>query len=357
MQAITDDRSEWPEQDLEKVGQCPYCGSSHRGVLLEGLEDLAFRVAPGRWTMWSCHSCSAAYLDPRPTIASIGRAYERYYTHRSGTGTGLEVQGSPLRRLVTGALLGRLNRVYGHALPGAAPALSWLAALMAGSVRFMDTTIRHLPAPRGREERLLDIGCGSGDFLRVADRLGYRATGIDLDPMAVEQGRAQGLDMRVAPFPGSGLERDAFAQITMSHVLEHLHDPVGGLREALSLLVPGGRLWLSQPNLGALGLRRFGVYWRGLEPPRHLTLVDTDRLVRLLGEVGFTRVTVHAAPAVAGFFFRQSLCQQQGIDPYGDEGPRGWDLGWETRVQEADTIGASNPRHAEILTVTAHRPD
>lgn len=71
----------WPEDELEWLGKCPACGAARRDVLFEGLRDEAFHVAAGRWVLWRCQGCEAAYLDPRPSEASIGRAYANYYTH------------------------------------------------------------------------------------------------------------------------------------------------------------------------------------------------------------------------------------------------------------------------------------
>ena len=51
--------------------------------MFSGLRDFAFAVAPGDWDMWQCQSCGAAYVDPRPTLDAIGRAYSRYYTHQA----------------------------------------------------------------------------------------------------------------------------------------------------------------------------------------------------------------------------------------------------------------------------------
>lgn len=350
------DRQDWPSGDLETLGACPYCQARPRQRLFAGLRDYAFQVAPGTWTLWRCQGCRAAYLDPRPTPASIGRAYSRYYTHAAPAGHGLEGGGSPLRRLLTASLVGWLNRQYGHQLPAGRAAAAPLSALFPGSRRSVSHVIRHLPAPGRPGAQLLDVGCGGGDFLRLAAELGYQAVGLDFDPQAVSRGRAQGLDIHQGGFPGSGLAPGSFAQITMSHVLEHLHDPLGAVREAYQLLEPGGRLWLTQPNLGAVGLEQFGPYWRGLEPPRHLTLVDCPRMRQLLREAGFQRIQLLDPVPVAGFFYRQSLCQQQGLDPNGGDGPNGWGLDWDVRVRDADAVAASDPSRAENMTFVAYKP-
>ena len=71
----------WPQADLEAVPHCPVCGSAERSLLYKGLTDRVFCVADGAWDLYRCAACASAWLDPRPTPSSIGRAYEIYYTH------------------------------------------------------------------------------------------------------------------------------------------------------------------------------------------------------------------------------------------------------------------------------------
>ena len=75
------DNQHWPPDDLETLAACEVCGGTDRPVWLQGLADRIFGVAPGRWQLRRCAGCGVAALDPRPTEASIGRAYARYYTH------------------------------------------------------------------------------------------------------------------------------------------------------------------------------------------------------------------------------------------------------------------------------------
>jgi hypothetical protein len=118
------------------------------------------------------------------------------------------------------------------------------------------------------------------------------------------------------------------------------------------MLKPGGRIWLSQPNLGALGLRTFGENWRGLETPRHLSLYDFDSLERLLLGEGFVDVELHPAEEAALFYFRQSDAMRRGLDPYATTD---FDDAVDAAAAAANAEARGSSVLSESLTVTAWR--
>lgn len=334
---------------LEHLNSCPVCGESERTPAYLQVEDRVFGT-PGKWDYWSCQ-CGVLYLDPRPAKRAIGAVYANYYTHSEEAGC-LPWREPGLKGRVRRAYL---NGAYGYRFADA----SLLARVAFPTLRRAATSfgfaIRHLPPPRGGE-RVLDLGCGNGDFLEAARDLGYQAVGLDPDPRAVEVAVRRGLDARLGSIPGTGEPPESFDHVLLNHVLEHLHDPVAALRETLSLLVPGGRLWLSQPNLCSLGLSKFGEHWRGLEPPRHLTLFGPARLAALLNELGFADVQLLGPVRDAAvFYFRQSQSIACGTDPYAEEDPSGWTAVRKAAVL-ADRRARSSPLLAETLTMTALRP-
>jgi SAM-dependent methyltransferase len=346
MDAVATEASDlWPAADLEHLGACPCCACADRTLIYEGLEDLAFRTAPGAWTFWRCEACRCGYLDPRPTLASIGRAYENYYTHGGG-GEAPARAGSKAKLLV---LVRQVAEPLAERMFGLSPGLRtrWR--------RFGQKT-RHMPLPSGAGARLLDVGCGDGAFLGMAAALGFSPVGMDVDEAAVKVAAARGFEVRACSLPGSGLASESFEHVTMNNVLEHLHDPIGAVLEVHRLLSPGGRLWLTQPNLGALGLAEFGPYWRGLEPPRHLTLWETADLTALLRRCGFERVrALPTNPDAAGFYFQQSDRQRRGRDPYAPD-PDGMDAATAKACEEAFARSAQDSTLGESLTIIGYRP-
>ncbi len=282
----------WPDEDLECVNSCPVCGSHVRSLLYARLTDRVFAVAPGSWTLYRCTDCASAYLDPRPTPASIGRAYERYYTHLAED----DAAAKPASALVRGlhALQNDyINTRYGLARQPAAFGGRWLVPFVPSLRAKADVQCRHLPPPPLGGGRILDVGFGNGRFLKIASDMGWTAEGIDFDPKAVEVARAQGLNVSCASAAELATRNARYDIITLSHVIEHVHDPISLLRVLNRLLKPNGHLWLDTPNLSSCGSKRFGANWRDLDPPRHLTLFNAISLRTSLTHAGFKRIEQH----------------------------------------------------------------
>jgi 2-polyprenyl-3-methyl-5-hydroxy-6-metoxy-1,4-benzoquinol methylase len=272
---------EWPLAQLERVPSCPICGATTRSVLHEGLEDRIFFAAPGRWRLERCGSCGCAYLDPRPTRASIGAAYRRYFPRSA------ELDSAPPTAYWREALWnGYLNQRYGYSFRPASRLGAFVLPLFRKRRWNAALTIRELAKPPGRP-RLLDVGFGDGSFLRFMSAAGWQVSGIEADPKAVEAGQASGLDVTRGDLEDPPYDAGAFDAITLSHVLEHLHDPTAALASCGRLLRPEGVLWLATPNLDSPGHRRFGASWFGLDPPRHLVLFNRSALGRALAMAGF----------------------------------------------------------------------
>lgn len=277
----------WPESGLEYLECCPVCGSSSRSLQYSSLEDRLYGV-PGSWTLYRCTGCHVFYLDPRPTIETIGKAYTKYHTHFPGSQD--TPSRNPLRNIKLALKNGYLNNTWNTSLRPAFPLLARLISkvLPHWMELYNRQAMRNLPNPPCGE--LLDVGCGSGSFLKIAKTVGWSVQGIDVDEKAIEAARAEKIDARVGSIDIFEGQSELFNVITMSHVIEHVHDPRRTLQVCWNLLKPGGTLWMESPNMDSHGLELFGRNWRGLEPPRHLVLFGTRAMSELLRDIGFGNI-------------------------------------------------------------------
>ena len=221
-----------------------------------------------------------------PLRKSITRAYEQYYTHEIKAP---KWSANPLKLTKRAVRNGYLNRKWGASL---SPSLNIFGMLLPKYFQKIidEGVMRNLPRP-ANGGRLLDAGCGNGQFLSLAQNAGWRITGFDLDPKAVETARSRCSDVRLGGFETVQQERDLYDAITVSNVIEHVYQPKELLTNCYRLLKAGGYFWIITPNVGSYGHSEFKSDWRGLEPPRHLQLLSWNLLQRLLEEAGFKKVT------------------------------------------------------------------
>lgn len=235
--------------------------------------------------MYRCTDCGTAYLDPRPDESSIHIAYSSYSTHESQREPGSSIHGLALIRRSLGN--GFLNCVYGTQFT---PSLSAGYALYS-AVPFLrkriSSMLRNLPKCSGARKLLLDVGSGNGDYLALATALGWETIGIEPDSAAAQVARKRGFKIDQRTFGAFSGTPESFDWISMSHVIEHIHNPILALQKAFTLLRPGGHLWLETPNIDSRGHQLFGPSWRGLEPPRHLTIFNTESMTNSLLRAGF----------------------------------------------------------------------
>lgn len=125
---------------------------------------------------------------------------------------------------------------------------------------------------------VLDFGFGAGQLLVRLRDLGWKVSGVEFDSKVLATACEElGIDARgsIFDFPAN-----QFDVITLSHVIEHVPDPIATMRDCASRLKPGGRLILATPNTKSLGHKKFGADWRPLDPPRHLFLFSPESLAQ-----------------------------------------------------------------------------
>lgn len=140
--------------------------------------------------------------------------------------------------------------------------------------------------------RLLDVGCGQGHFLLVAESRGWQPVGLEVSASGLgllERVRAENgsrFELIAEDLLHADLPTGAFAAITLFEVLEHLTDPVPQLERIRELLEPGGLLYLTTPNFDSVPRYALGNAWRVMVPD-HVCLYTPRALRRCLARVGF----------------------------------------------------------------------
>jgi len=160
-----------------------------------------------------------------------------------------------------------------------------------------EAVMRRLESLAPGRGRLLDVGCGAGDYLASARAAGWEAVGIDISSHAIETARARGHNVIEGALETACLERDSFDAAICIHSLEHQIDPVAHLRDILRVLKQGGVLFVSTPNFAGAVSRRERERWKGLRIGQHFFFFTRDTLRRVVEAAGFVVLEVEA-PAV-----------------------------------------------------------
>jgi 2-polyprenyl-3-methyl-5-hydroxy-6-metoxy-1,4-benzoquinol methylase len=264
-----------PKESAENAA-CPICRQPDAVSCSPG-RDRLFGLAPGVFQLFRCTSCECIFQHPLPDDSSLAKFYPQEYWWADES----ERRSGPAR------LFQNLEKAYRE-------------FVVADHVRFLNDCFRE-KAPGGK--LLLDIGCGSGTFLHVAQGHGYIPHGMDQSARAVEIAQKQyGFPARQGEIGINVWGDDRFDCVTMFHVLEHLADPRHCLRYISSLLQPGGIAIIQVPNISSIQARLFGNCWYGLDVPRHVINYSPKALGFLLGDAGleyrmFPRFSLRDNPA------------------------------------------------------------
>jgi 2-polyprenyl-3-methyl-5-hydroxy-6-metoxy-1,4-benzoquinol methylase len=286
---------------------CPFCGAT-REKLYSELVDWLYGV-PDTWSIRSCSNCRIAWLDPQPLASDVPRLYARYCTHDSNKSASWMGQ---LQNEVSKTVWARMGYPVGAA-KGLMPRS--LAYLPFAKRRAALAVLNLVASETGR---LLDVGCGNGEFIEQMRSYGWTVAGIDLDPSAVAYGRSRGLDVHVGTIADLP-ETTQYDVIALTHVIEHVPDPIELLRECAKRLRPvTGRIVITTPNLESLGHKWFGKYWRGLEVPRHFVIFSSTGLRQCVARAGLGVATMSTETRLAQMIYNNSACARAGEQHVGE---------------------------------------
>ena len=236
------------------MSECIVCHSGQYSALQKGT-----------WTYRRCRECGLVSSDPIPSDAQIHAHYKAKF---------LAGNYSTARRY---------TRQY----------------------RRVHSQIANFVAARPRD-RLLDVGCFTGDLLALLASQGVDCYGLELQPEAVAIAN-QLLPDRIyqADVHGSAFPPGPYDVITMMGLIEHVQDPAAFLRRAYSLLRPNGRLCLQTPDASSIVARITGGMWPPLAPVEHIHLFSRNAMKRMLADCGFSdvRIKAHVKTLPVGFVY------------------------------------------------------
>ena len=222
---------------VESLQVCPLCGKS-RFRPYKRIDE---------WQIVQCVGCKLAFLNPRPNAAEQEKVYKTYYGYPPMPSDPIEK-----RRLID------------------------------------QERYRVEPMSRAKSPgTLLDVGCGAGMFMALAQEHGWTVYGTEISPHCITYAREElGLEVYQGDLVDLDLKQ-RFDVVALNHVLEHVSDPVALVRAAKMQLRDDGLLYVGVPNHHCSDARRQGGNWEGWALPWHFYHYTPVTLRRLLERCGF----------------------------------------------------------------------
>ena len=237
------------------LGACPVC--RYHG-------SKPWKILKG-WSLRKCSACSMIYADPCPTEEALQVAYglpEQEYDEFFQSGY------IDSRKILGGQGKWQRHKAQEH--------------------------LEAIERRTHRKGRILELGCGPGVFLDVARSRGWQTAGIDPGDWREGYDKDDELNIRRCSLFEAGFEENSFDVIYMGSVLEHLLYPRRYLERLLSLLKPGGLMYVAAlPNIGSWTIQLGIDRWIGNHPPLHLLFFSRRTGRRIFENVGFEVTAIH----------------------------------------------------------------
>jgi SAM-dependent methyltransferase len=253
---------------------CNLCGGTDHQLLFKGHDRLQ-RVDDNEFSVVRCRTCGLVFLNPQPDAQEVSKYYtENYGPYQHGNDA----------IFAPDPIVSFLRRTFSsHKKPAATE--------RAGS-GVQEPSLAYL-----------DFGCGGGANLeRVRlEHPGWHFYGLDNSVAACARVAEKGFTIFCDDKNEAALPDGFFDVIYMSHVIEHVHDPMATLRRIHRALKPTGTLYVGTPNFDSYAAKLFRSFWYALEVPRHLFLFTPVTLKSLLEKAGFkmTKIVFDSGPKVA----------------------------------------------------------
>lgn len=231
------------------MNTCPWCGNQTEKTYMK-VKD--YFLTQEEFELVQCNHCGLLFTTPRPAPDVIGRYYksEDYYSHQQNQHGFIP---RIYEKVKTINLKNKVKMAIGELSPG----------------------------------RLLDIGCGVGDFLLQVKKSGWEIMGIEPSDDAKTIAKTRLGFNPMDPSEYDSLLDASFDVITLWHVLEHVDDLKFQTKQLERLLKPGGRLIIALPNFQSFDCQFYKEKWAAWDVPRHLNHFSSDCLCGIFTSIGF----------------------------------------------------------------------
>ncbi len=240
---------------MEELKNCPACKGTQY-TFLRKCKD--FTVSGKHFNLVECSTCKLIFTNPRPDASSIGKYYEssEYISHSNSK-------------------KGIVNQLY--------------QIVRSYSLKNKLKLINNLGTT---SKQILDIGCGTGEFLAVCKENGWKTVGIEPNDKA----RSQAVEnWGLSVFPESHLDllenNEGLSVISMWHVLEHVHSLDERLIQISALLSSSGYFVVAVPNKESWDAKYYSDVWAAYDVPRHLYHFSPAVIKTFVGKYGFEHIT------------------------------------------------------------------
>jgi 2-polyprenyl-3-methyl-5-hydroxy-6-metoxy-1,4-benzoquinol methylase len=233
---------------MENIVSCPVCLES---AFIPFIQCKDYSISKEVFNTVKCISCDFVFTNPRPDKNEIAAYYQSdiYISHHANKG-------------------GFIPWVY----------------RMIRDKQFVDKTDiikSHFSAPVS----ILDIGCGTGDFLNYCRNLGWETIGVEPDEDARKQVAEK--NIQVYDLDYLNTTNNKYDVITMWHVLEHVHNLTERLNQLKNLLKENGIIIIAVPNHMSIDAKYYKEYWAAYDLPRHLSHFSQKTITNLFQRFSF----------------------------------------------------------------------
>lgn len=236
---------------MYKIYNCFLCNNTE---FTEHINSKDFSVSKEEFIIVKCNNCDFHFTNPRPIDVDLEKYYisDHYISHNNTSKTLFEKTYQFIRKI---AIKGKFNLINSFIKNG----------------------------------KILDIGCGTGDFLNKCKSEGWETKGIE--PSNIARKKAiKNHSLSVEENPDLTKINGEFDIITMWHVLEHVTELNQTVIQLNRLLNKNGKVIIAVPNYKSYDSSFYKKYWAAYDLPIHLYHFSKESISKLFEKHEFSLV-------------------------------------------------------------------